>query len=120
MFGDLKEYKLGTEESLDRQIGRPDRGFPKMYNFCFNPFFSTLHLYHPNSVRPLLKSNHTCTSKDFIVANFARVWIGNGLITSAGKHWARHRKMITPAFHFKMLRSYARTFNASARTAVSK
>ena len=118
-FGDLKEYNLGSEGGLDKLIGRPSL-FPKMHNFRFNSFFSALHLYHPESVTPLLKSNYTYTSKDTLGLNFARVWIGNGLVTSAGEQWARHRKMITPAFHFKLLRSYASTFNTSAKILVKK
>ncbi|KAK4879444.1 hypothetical protein RN001_007590 [Aquatica leii] len=42
---------------------------------------------------------------------FMRKWLGNGLVTSTNSIWKRHRKLITPSFHFKTLECFLAMFH---------
>jgi len=48
--------------------------------------------------------------------NNFKCWMGTGLLTAPGAKWHKRRKMITPAFHFKVLDQVADVFNKNAET----
>uniref|UniRef100_A0A9L0J5L2 Uncharacterized protein n=1 Tax=Equus asinus TaxID=9793 RepID=A0A9L0J5L2_EQUAS len=51
--------------------------------------------------------------KDMIFSRFLKSWLGDGLLLSGDYKWSRHRRMLTPSFHFNILKSYVRIFNDS-------
>ncbi|XP_045634548.1 cytochrome P450 4F2-like isoform X1 [Ursus americanus] len=56
----------------------------------------------------------TIVPKDMFFYNFLKPWLGDGLLLSAGDKWSHHRRLLTPAFHFEILKPYVKVFNKSA------
>ncbi|XP_058449664.1 cytochrome P450 4c3-like [Malaya genurostris] len=63
---------------------------------------------------------HAKTIRKSIIYEFMKPWVNEGLITALGKKWALRRKIITPAFHFKILEEFLTTFNQQSEVFITK
>nr|ABF06547.1 CYP4BE1 [Ips paraconfusus] len=63
-----------------------------------------LFVVDPDSAKVILESNTLITKSSFYdkVAD----WIGTGLLISTNEKWQSRRKLLTPAFHFNILKGY--------------
>ncbi|CAO1443801.1 unnamed protein product [Diamesa hyperborea] len=72
----------------------------------------------PSAVEPILSSpKHIDKSSDY---DYLRPWLGTGLLTSFGSKWHSRRKILTPAFHFKILEDFMDIFNEQSAIMVKK
>lgn len=51
---------------------------------------------------------------------FLSSWLKNGLITSDGEIWHRHRKLLTPSFHFKILENSMNIMDKNSKILVEQ
>ncbi|KAK7093858.1 hypothetical protein V1264_007543 [Littorina saxatilis] len=79
-----------------------------------------LFVYHPHLAKMILQSSEPKPMGFGDVMASIKPWVGEGLVTSNGSHWQRHRHLLTPAFHFDILRPYVDIFNNAADIMLEK
>uniref|UniRef100_A0AAQ5YP83 Cytochrome P450, family 4, subfamily F, polypeptide 3 n=1 Tax=Amphiprion ocellaris TaxID=80972 RepID=A0AAQ5YP83_AMPOC len=103
-----------TEEGL-LQVDDLVQKYKHSCCWFLGPFYHLVRLFHPEYVRPLLMAPASITVKDELIYDHLRPWLGD-LLISNGEEWSRRRRLLTPAFHFDILKNYVAKFNSSANT----
>ncbi|XP_054724724.1 cytochrome P450 4c3-like [Uloborus diversus] len=74
--------------------------------------------FKPETVEVVLSSN-ALLEKTFVY-DFLAPWFKQGLITSSGAKWRKRRKLLTPAFHFRILDDFLPVIDSHARFLAEK
>uniref|UniRef100_A0A182FJZ7 Uncharacterized protein n=1 Tax=Anopheles albimanus TaxID=7167 RepID=A0A182FJZ7_ANOAL len=75
-------------------------------------------LTEPADVEIILNSYvHLEKSSEY---RFFKPWLGDGLLISSGDKWRSHRKLIAPAFHQNVLKTFIDVFNDNSRAVVDR
>ena len=73
-----------------------------------------IHLCAPETMKRLLKTAEPKPTSFMGGYRFLKPWLGDGLLIAGGAKWARNRRLLTPAFHFDILKPYVEVYNRSA------
>ncbi|XP_060525303.1 cytochrome P450 4C1-like [Cylas formicarius] len=102
-------------------LGNPDNVFKVLRKWAqqYYPIYA-VHLgpkivvcvFGPDEVEAVISTTKHNTKAD--VYRFLNLWLGTGLLTSAGLKWQRRRKILTPTFHFNILKLFVNIFNNEA------
>nr|QEL53077.1 cytochrome P450 CYP4A311 [Mythimna separata] len=79
--------------------------------------FRAVYLYKPEDIEIVLSSTRYLDKS--YPYTFLYPWLHEGLLTSAGEKWQHRRKMLTPAFHFLILKRFFATFCDHAQKLVN-
>ena len=79
----------------------------KIYSLWVGPIFLYVGILHPDPIRKILKE-----PKEMSVYRMFKPWIGDGLFVSEGKKWFHNRRLLTPAFHYEILKPYIQVTNS--------
>uniref|UniRef100_A0A8C5L310 Cytochrome P450 n=1 Tax=Jaculus jaculus TaxID=51337 RepID=A0A8C5L310_JACJA len=101
-----------TEEGM-KELAQLVGTYPQGFITWMGPIIPLVTLCHPDILRSVLNASAAVALKDVIFYSFLKPWLGDGLLLSADDKWSRHRRMLTPAFHFNILKPYVKIFNDS-------
>ncbi|GAB0193137.1 cytochrome P450 4B1-like [Grus japonensis] len=87
--------------------------FPKWYGLAL----PSLIIHHPEYAKSILGR---IDRKSNMPYKFFVPWIGQGLLILAGSKWFQHRKLLTPAFHYDVLKSYVALMSDSVKVMLDK
>ena len=80
------------------------------------PIYPCISLYHYDLVKKVFKEPKYHRTYDLMVP-----WLGEGLLTVRdGEKWYRNRHLLTPAFHFEILKQYVGVYNSSVEVLLNK
>ncbi|KAL6257984.1 hypothetical protein P5V15_011579 [Pogonomyrmex californicus] len=60
---------------------------------------------HPDDIEKILNSTTHHLAKSYLY-KYLHPWLGTGLLTSKGTKWHKRRKILTPTFHFNILKQF--------------
>ncbi|XP_023932769.1 cytochrome P450 4F4-like [Lingula anatina] len=103
LFPGMNEAGLAYYRKHGAKYPRIEKGF-------LTPLIPIVGLKCPSAFRAILQE----PKPSFLAYEWLKEWLGDGLLISKGKKWARNRKLLTPAFHFDILRPYIQVYNEGA------
>ncbi|XP_076107742.1 cytochrome P450 4A6-like isoform X3 [Mytilus galloprovincialis] len=105
LFHDLASYfeLLGKIVEKER---------PRVYVFWSMFFYASFGVCHPDAAQILYKSSAPKAHAVGGAYRYLRDWIGDGLLISDGNKWERNRRLLTPGFHFEILKPYVKVYNS--------
>ncbi|XP_026727614.1 cytochrome P450 4C1-like [Trichoplusia ni] len=78
-------------------------------------------ILHINSVKDVeIVLSHSRNIKKSKPYTFLEAWLGTGLLLSSGAKWHKRRKILTPTFHFNILKNFAVVMEERARGLVER
>ncbi|XP_053397495.1 leukotriene-B4 omega-hydroxylase 3-like [Mercenaria mercenaria] len=120
LFGSLVYFPEG-EHAMHFVKLCNEYGSDQGYIVIWFPFMKPMVVAcSPRIMGNICKSNEPKATGLTGVYRLLKPWLGEGLLIANGEKWARNRRLLTPAFHFEILKPYTTVFNQAADTIVKK
>uniref|UniRef100_A0A1Y1JZK3 Cytochrome P450 n=4 Tax=Photinus pyralis TaxID=7054 RepID=A0A1Y1JZK3_PHOPY len=97
---------FGPPEYVWRMFQENNKRYYPIYRL-WNAHIASVELLCPEDIEVLLTNNENLEKSR--IYEFLQVWLGTGLLTSKDTKWHYRRKLITPAFHFGILKNFSKT-----------
>ncbi|NWX25205.1 CP4B1 protein, partial [Notiomystis cincta] len=121
-------HQVQSEKILHQLVSWGEE-YPYAFPRWFGPFLPSLVVHHPEYAKTILGRTGEspplgCQSCDQSLQELTVPWLfvpsGKGLLVLEGSKWFQHRKMLTPAFHYDVLRSYVTLMSDSVKVMLNK
>ncbi|XP_049879701.1 cytochrome P450 4C1-like [Pectinophora gossypiella] len=102
ILGNAPEVPLDPVDlwKLGRQFAKC---FKDIYRIWIYPL-AVVNIYNPEDIEKIIAT--TKFNEKSVIYSFLKPWLQEGLLLSRGKKWQNRRKILTPAFHFNILKEF--------------
>ncbi|KAH8373841.1 hypothetical protein KR200_008035 [Drosophila serrata] len=100
------------------RMGELAERYGDTFGLFLGPKSFSVMLFNPRDVERVLSSTQLLDKSHEY--SFLGRWLNEGLLVSSGRKWHRRRKIITPAFHFRVLEAYVEIFDRRSRQLVQQ
>lgn len=107
-----------TPAEIFQLLAEFSKKYGPVWRFQLNPFVAGIYIRDPKVIEEILSSQKLIDKANEY--DMLHGLLGTGLIVSSGKKWQQRRKVITPAFHFKILEQFVDVMEKHAETFVGK
>ena len=114
LWGNLHQISL-DEAFLNKVQDYVSTNRYKMTKGWMGPFLPRVVINHCDLASKVLKE-----PKQDDLYRFLKPWLGDGLLISQGKKWFRNRRLLTPAFHYEILKPYVDVYNSCLKIMLEK
>uniref|UniRef100_A0A8C5WKC4 Cytochrome P450 n=1 Tax=Leptobrachium leishanense TaxID=445787 RepID=A0A8C5WKC4_9ANUR len=115
LFGHVHEFRRDGKD-LDRVAAWAEQ-YPNAFPLWVGKIYSSLVVTHPEYAKAIYGRSDPKTPIGY---NFLIPWIGKGLLILSGETWFQHRRLITPAFHYDVLKAYIKLISDSTNVMLDK
>ncbi|XP_071576478.1 cytochrome P450 4C1-like [Temnothorax nylanderi] len=102
IVGNILDYILSREKQWKLLVALSNQYYPIFKFWAF--FVPIVSIRHPDDLEAILGSTKHI-EKSFLY-DILHPWFGTGLLTSGGAKWHSRRKILTPTFHFNILKKF--------------
>ncbi|CAG9796526.1 unnamed protein product [Diatraea saccharalis] len=96
---------------------RTARKFDKLFRFWSFPI-GAVCIYDPDDIEKVLHSMKH--NEKALIYNILKPWLQDGLLLSNGSKWQQRRKILTPSFHFNILKQFLVTLEENSSRLVKE
>uniref|UniRef100_A0A8C8ZNR9 Uncharacterized protein n=1 Tax=Prolemur simus TaxID=1328070 RepID=A0A8C8ZNR9_PROSS len=114
LFGHSRQFP--NERELQRILKWVEK-FPSAYPHWLWGSHARLRLHDPDYMKVILGRSDPKADSSY---RFLAPWIGYGLLLLNGQKWFQHRRLLTPAFHYDILKPYVGLMADSVRVMLDK
>ncbi|XP_054835333.1 cytochrome P450 4A4-like [Eublepharis macularius] len=113
-YGHNKEIQRGQE--FNKLLEWAEK-YPYAFPRWFGSFAASLVINHPDYARAVFARQDP---KSMVTYRFFLPWIGKGLLILHGPKWFQHRRLLTPGFHYDILKHYVPLIVDSTKVMLDK
>ncbi|XP_018429979.1 PREDICTED: cytochrome P450 4B1-like, partial [Nanorana parkeri] len=115
LYGHVNQFRRDGKD-LDRLMVWVEK-YPNAFPLWIGKFVTSLVISHPEYAKAVFGRSDPKASTGY---NFLIPWIGKGLLVLSGNTWFQHRRLITPGFHYDVLKPYIKLISESTNVMLDK